>query len=81
MQNRSQNELEQIVKMRQIKSYKNMSREKLLIALLKSDQSHAELCKIKDNNAEIEETKKLFNELRNRFSKEKMKEVRKKILF
>ena len=81
MQNRSQNELEQIVKMRQIKSYKNMSREKLLIALLKSDQSHAELCKIKDNNGEIEETKKLFNELRNRFSKEKMKELRKKKLF
>ena len=47
MQNRSQNELEQIAKMRRIKNYKTMSREELLIALLKSEQSHAELCRIK----------------------------------
>ena len=39
MQNVSQKELEQIAKMRRIKNYKNMSREKLLIALLKSKQS------------------------------------------
>ena len=53
MQNLSQNELEQIVKMRHIKNYKNMSREELLIALLKSKQSHAELYKSKSNNVEI----------------------------
>ena len=81
MQNRSQNELEQIAKMRRIKNYKNKLREKLLIALLKSDQSHAELCRIKDNNAEIEETKKFFKQLRNRFSKEKMKKMRRKFRF
>ena len=62
-----QNELEQITKMRRIKNYKNMSGEELLIALLKLKQSHAELCRSKDNNAEIEETKHTFNELRNRF--------------
>ena len=81
MQNLSQNELEQIAKMRRIKNYKNMSREELLIALLKSKQSHAELRRSKDNNAEIEETKKFFNELRNRFSKEKIKKIRKKFRF
>ena len=75
MSNLSQNELEQIAKMRRIKSCKNMSREELLIALLKSKQSHAELRRSKDNNAEIEETKKIFNELRNRFSKEKIKKL------
>ena len=69
MQNLLQNELEQIAKMRHIKNYKNMSREELLIAFLKSNQSHAELCKSKSNNVQIEETKKIFNELRNRFSK------------
>ena len=69
MQNLSQNELEQIARIRRIKNCKNMSREELLIALLKSKQSHAELLRSKDNNAEIEETKKLFNESRNRFSK------------
>ena len=79
MQNLSENELEQIAKMRRIKNYKNMSKEELLIALLKSKQSHAELYKSKSNNAEIEETKKIFNELRNKFSKSKIKEIRKKL--
>ena len=47
----SQNELEEISKMRRIKNYKNMSKEGLLIALLKSEQSLAELYNL--NNAEI----------------------------
>ena len=72
MQNLSQNELEQIAKMRRIKSYKKMSKEGLLIALLKSRQSHAELYKSKSNNAEIEE-----NEIRNKLKKSKIKEIRK----
>ena len=71
MLNLSQNELEQIAKMRHIKNYKNMSREELSIALLNSRQSHAELRRTKDNNTEIEEIKKFFHELRNRFSKKK----------
>ena len=41
MQNLSQNEFEQIAKMRPIKDFRNISREELLIALLKSKQSHA----------------------------------------
>ena len=55
-----------------------MSKEELLIALLKSNQSLAELQKSNSNNAKIEETRKLFNELKNRFSKEKIKEIREK---
>ena len=70
MQNLSQNELEQIMKTRHIKNYKDMSREDLLIALLKSNQSHAELRRSKDNNAEIKETEKIFNKLKNNFCKE-----------
>ena len=81
LKNLSQNELEKIAKMRHIKNYKNMSREELLISLLKSKQSIVELCRSKDNNAEIEETKKIFNELRNRFSKEKIRRIRKKFHF
>ena len=73
MLNLSQNELEQITKMRRIKNYKNMSKEELLIALLKSEQSLAELYKSKSNNAEIEESKKFFNELRNKLSRTKRK--------
>ena len=78
MSNLSQNELEQIVKTRRIKNYKNMSKEELLISLLKSNQSIAELRRSNDNNAEIEETKKIFNKLRNRFSKENIKRIRRK---
>ena len=47
MKNLLQNELGQIAEMRRIKNYKNMSIEELLIALLKSEQSHAELYKSK----------------------------------
>ena len=46
--------------MRHIKNYKNMSREELLIALLKSEQSIAELCGSKSNSIEIEEIKKIL---------------------
>ena len=51
--------------MRRTKNCKNMSREELLIALLKSDQSHAGLRRIKNNN-----------ELINRSSKEKIKKTK-----
>ena len=54
-----------------------MSKEELLIALLKSKQSHAELYKSKSNNTEIEETRKIFNEIRNKFSKSTIEEIRK----
>ena len=81
MSNLSQNELEQIAKMRRIKNYKKMSKEELLIALLKSEQSPAELRRSKDNNAEIKEIKEKFNALRNSFSKEKRKKIRKKFHF
>ena len=71
MNNLSLNELNQIAIARNIKNYMNMSREDLLIALLKSNQSHTEIRKSNYSNKEIEETKKIFNELRNNFSKEK----------
>ena len=56
-----------------------MSKEGLLISLLKSEQSIAEFRKSKDDNAEIKEIKEKFNVLRNRFSKEEIKEIRKNI--
>ena len=43
-----------------------MSKEDLLIPLLKSNKSHTELRRSEDNNEEIQETKKIFNELRNK---------------
>ena len=58
MQTLSRNDLEQITKKRYIKKYKNMSKEELLIALLKSEQSIAALRKSKSNSIGIEEIKK-----------------------
>ena len=78
MLNLSQNELGQIAKMIRIRNFKNMPKEDLLIAILKPDCSLAELYKSKSNNAEIEETKKIFNKLRDNFSRSKIKEIRKK---
>ena len=77
MNNLSLNELKQLAKIRHIKNYKDMSKEDLLIALLKSNQSHTEIRKINDNT-EIRETKKIFNELRNNFLKEEIKRIRRK---
>ena len=78
MNNFSENKLKQIAMTRHIKNCKDMSKEDLLIALLKSNQSHIELRKSEDNNTEIKETKKIFNVLRNNFSKEEIKKIRKK---
>ena len=63
---------------RRIKNYKDMSREDLSIALLKFNHSHTELLKINDSNTEIGETKKLFNNLRNNFSREEINTLREK---
>ena len=79
--NFSENKVKQIAEIRHIKNYKDMSKKDLLIALLKSNQSHAELLNSKYNNAEIEETKNIFNELRNNFSKEEIKNIRRKFRF
>ena len=78
MNNLSLNALEQMAIARHIKNYRDMPREDLLIALLKSNHSHTELLKINDSNTEIGETKKLFNNLRNNFSREEIKKRREK---
>ena len=79
--NFSENKVKKIAEIRHIKNYKDMSKKDLLIALLKSNQSHAELLNSKYNNAEIEEIKNIFNELRNNFSKEEIKNIRRKFRF
>ena len=54
-----------------------MSKEHLLIALLKSNKSHTELLKDNDSNTEIGETKKLFNKFRSNFSREQKNYIKK----
>ena len=75
--NLSLNAFEQMAMARHVKNYTDMSKEDLLIALLKSDQSYTELLKIDNSNSEIGETKKLFHDLRNNFLREEIKKQRK----
>ena len=74
MLNLSLNELKQIEKMRCTKGYKNLYKERLLIVLSKpkSVKSEKNL-----GNARIKKIRKGFNKSRYRFSKLKIKEIKK----
>ena len=68
MLNVSLNELKQITKMRRIKGYNNMSKERLLSVLDESESI---------DNVKIRKIKEDFNKLRYWFLKRKIKEIRK----
>ena len=70
-----QNRLEEIAKLRKIKNYQKMSKEWLIIALLKSKGSFAELFNNNFDNHRIRGIKKSLNKLRDRLSKEYRKEI------
>ena len=70
------NELKQIAKMRRIKNYKNMSKERLLSAL---DESESAESKNNFDNARIKKIKEDFNKLRYGFLKLKIKKNRKNL--
>ena len=50
-----------------------MSKEGLIISILKSGQSIDELRKSNNNNSELKEIKEKFNAIRNKFSKKEIK--------
>ena len=68
------NELKQIAKMRRIKNYKNMSKERLLSAL---DESESAESKNNFDNARIKKIKEDFNKLRYGLLKLKIKKIEK----
>ena len=68
MLNLTLNELKEITKMRRIKGNNNMSEERLLSVVDESESI---------DNAKIREIKEDFNELRDRFLKPKIKEIKK----
>ena len=76
MLNLSLNELKLVAKGRGIKDYKSMSKERLLSVLSESEQIKSE------NHFDDKKFKKIrkdFNKLRDRFSKSKIKEIRKNL--
>ena len=76
MPNLSLNELKQIAKMRRIKGYKSMFKERLLRAL---DESESAESGNNFNNARIKKIREDFNKLRDRFLKPKIKEIRRNL--
>ena len=81
MHGKLQYELERIAKMRRIKSYKKMSKEELIISLLKSKSSSVELFNnnLDDKNLDdkISDIKKIVNRLRDILTKEYRKKTKK----
>ena len=78
MNNLFLNALKQIAITRNIKNYEDMSKEDLIIVLMKSNKIHREFLKDNDSNVEIGETRKLFNKHRSNFSQEELKKHIKK---
>ena len=73
MINLSLNKLKQITKMRGIKGYKSMSKEKLLSALKSAGSKN------NFNNARIKKIREDFNKLRDKFLQPKIKEIRRNL--
>ena len=89
MQNLSQNELNQIAEMRgqsrdekirRIKNYEEMSREELIISLLKSKQSIAELFNNNLHDHKISVIRRILNRLRDILPKKYRKEIKKSFM-
>ena len=76
MPNLSLNELKQIARLRPIKGYKSISKERLLGVL---DESESAVSGKKFNNARIKKIREDFNKLRDRFLKPKIKEIRRNL--
>ena len=77
MGRQSQDKLEQIAKIRRIKKYEEMNKEKLIISLLKSKQSISEL--FNNNNLydnEISDIRRILNRLRDILPRKYRKEIK-----
>ena len=74
----SPDELKQIAKIRRIKNYEYMKKEDLIISLLKSKESIAELFNDNNNN-EISDIRRILNRLRDILPKKDRKEIKDKL--
>ena len=75
MQNQSRDELEQIAKMRKIKNYEEIPKEVLIMSLLKSKSSSAELFNNNHDHSKTTEIKKILNKLRDTLTQAYRKEI------
>ena len=79
MRGLSRDELEQVAKIRRIKNYKDMKKEDLIISLLKSKESIAELFSDNHHNNEISDIRRILNRLRDILPKKDRKEIKNKL--
>ena len=75
----SRDELEQIAKIRRIKIYEDMKKEDLIISLLKSEESTAELFNDNRYDNEISDISRIINRLRDILPKKDWKEIKDKL--
>ena len=79
MHNQSRDELERIAKIRRIKNYEEMSKEELIISLLKSKQSIAKLFKNNLDDDKISDIRRIINRLRDILPKKYRKDIKEKL--
>ena len=81
MRDQSRDELERIAKIRRIKNYEEMSKEELIISLLKSKQSIAEF--FNNNNLvdddKVSDIRRILNRLRDIITRRYRKEIKEKL--
>ena len=75
----SRDELEQIANKRRIKSHEEISKEELMISLLKSKQSIAELFNNNPDDNKISDIKRILNRLRDTPPKKYRKKIKKNL--
>ena len=79
MRGLSRDELEQIAKIRRIKNYEDIKKEDLIISLLKSKKSIAELFNDNLYDNEISDIRRILNRLRDILPKKDRKEIKDKL--
>ena len=79
MRDQSRDELERIAKIRRIKNYEEMSKEELIISLLKSKQSIAELFNNNLYDNKISDIRRILNRLRDILPRKYRKEIKEKL--
>ena len=79
MRDKSRDELERIAKIRRIKNYEEMSKEELIISLLKLKQSIAKLFSNNLDDDKISDIRKILKRLRDILPKKYRKEILKRL--
>ena len=79
MRDQSRDELERIAKIRRIKNYEEMTKEELIISLLKPKQSIAELFNNLHDDR-ISDTRRILNRLRGILPRKYRNEIKKSLM-